>query len=240
MKAMILAAGKGTRMGEMTESIPKVLVDINGKSLLRHAVEKCTAAGFDEIIVNVHHFADMVEEEISRLNKLGFRISVSDERKKLLETGGGLFKARDFFDDEPFLVYNSDIITDFPVADLLSLHKLKNGLATLAVRHREGKRFFLINKQGLLRGWCNISTGERISAGEDEEELEMIAFSSIHIISPEIFRYMSEGVYTMTALYLQLIADHKVYTMLNDGGYWFNVGTPEILEEARSFLKKLQ
>jgi N-acetyl-alpha-D-muramate 1-phosphate uridylyltransferase len=236
MKAMILAAGKGTRMRKITDSFPKVLVDINGKSLLRLAVEKCTAEGFDDIIINVHYFADKVEDEIARLNKMGFRITVSDERKKLLETGGGLYKVRDFFDREPFLLYNADIITDFPVADLLDLHNKKKGLAALAVRNREGRRYFLVNREGLLRGWCNISTGERITAGEDEEELSSIAFSSIHIIDPEIFNYMSEGVYTMTALYLQLISDHKIHTLLHDDGYWFNVGTPEILEEARALL----
>ena len=236
MKAMILAAGKGTRMGKITDSIPKVLADINGKSLLRIAVEKCSAAGFDDIIVNVHHFADMVEDEVGRLNKMGFRVTVSDERKLLLETGGGLYNARNFFDSEPFLLYNADIITDFPIGDLLSLHLEKKGLAALAMRNREGKRYFLVNREGLLRGWFNISTGERITAGEEDEELSTIAFSSIHIINPDIFNYMREGVYTMTALYLQLISDHKVHTLLHDDGYWFNVGTPEILEEARELL----
>ena len=238
MKAMVLAAGKGTRMGKITETIPKVLVDINGKSLLRIAVEKCTAAGFDDIIVNVHHFADMVEDEVGRLNKMGFRVTVSDERKLLLETGGGLYNARNFFNKEPFLLYNADIITDFPIGDLLALHVEKKCLATLAVRNREGIRYFLVNREGLLRGWCNISTGERITAGEEDEdeELSTIAFSSIHIINPDIFNYMREGVYTMTALYLQLISDHKVHTLLHDDGYWFNVGTPEILEEARQML----
>ena len=237
MKAMILAAGKGTRMGNITDSIPKVLLDINGKSLLRIAVEKCTAAGFDDIIVNVHHFADMVEEEIVRLNRMGFRVSVSDEREMLLETGGGLYKAKDFFDREPFLLYNADIITDFPIADLLSMHIEKKGLATLAVRNREGKRYFLIDGDGLLRGWCNISTGERIIAGEEDEELSKIAFSSIHIMNPDIFNFMSGGIYTMTALYLQLAADNKIHTLLHDDGYWYNVGTSEILEEARELLK---
>jgi NDP-sugar pyrophosphorylase family protein len=110
MKAMILAAGKGTRLGELTQSAPKALIDINGKSVLRLAVEKCTSAGFDDIIVNVHHFADMVEKELDNLNRLGFRVTVSDERELLLETGGGLFKARDFFDKDPFLLYNVKVL----------------------------------------------------------------------------------------------------------------------------------
>jgi NDP-sugar pyrophosphorylase family protein len=237
MKAMILAAGKGTRLGKLTENIPKVLLEINGKSLLQHAVEKCTASGFDDIIVNVHHFAEMVEDEINRMNRMGFRVTISDERKELLETAGGLYEARHFFDKEPFLLYNADIITDFPISDLLALHLEKKGLATLAVRNREGKRYFLVNREGLLRGWCNTSTGERIIAGDENEELSKIAFSSIHIINPEIFNYMTEGVYTMTALYMQLASDHNIHTLLHDDGYWFNVGTHEILEEARLFLK---
>jgi len=233
MKAMILAAGKGTRLGRITQNIPKVLVDINGKSMLHRAVEKCTASGFDDIIINVHHFADMVEEEIRKLNKKGFRITVSDERAMLLETGGGLFKARDFFDRDPFLVYNADIITDLDISTLFSFHLKNNGLATLAVRNREGIRYYLVNSEGLLRGWTNKATGERILTGPENEKLYEIAFSSIHIINPEIFRYMTDGVYTMTALYLHLASAHNIFTCRFDGGYWANVGTPEILEEVR-------
>ena len=236
MKVMILSAGKGTRMGEITETIPKVLVDINGKSLLRRAVEKCVSHGFDDIIINVHHFAGMVEEEIGRLRKAGFRISISDERKELLDTGGGLFKARHFFGREPFLLYNADIITDFDLKSLLHYHFKKGGLATLAVRHRPGNRYLLVDEEGLLCGWCNNLTGERIISRGNGENLSEIAFSSMHIIDPEIFNYMSEGVYSMTTLYLKLASDHLIYTLLSDSGYWFNTGTPEILEEVRRFI----
>ena len=240
MKAMILAAGKGTRLGKITETIPKVLVDINGKSLLQHAVEKCTASGFDDIIINVHHFADMVEEEIRKLNRMGFRITISDERAMLLETGGGLYKARGFFDRNPFLIYNADIITDLNINTLYNYHLKHKGLAALAVRNREGKRYFLVNAKGLLRGWCNKATGERILTGPENEELYEIAFSSVHIIDPEIFQYMNDGVYTMTALYLQLASIHNIYTCRFDDGYWANVGTPEILEDVRKQLSSVK
>ena len=236
MKAMIFAAGLGKRLGKITENIPKALVDINGKSALQMAVEKCSAHGFNDIMINVHHFADMVEDEVRKLNKMGFSISVSDERNKLLENGGGLYKARDFFDKTPFLLYNVDIISDLDLSALYRIHIDKKGLATLAVRHRPGNRFVLIDNEGQMRGWRNISTGEQILAGAGEEGLSEIAFSSMHIVEPEIFKYMNEGVYSMIALYLKLAAEHNIYTLKHDEGYWVDMGTPESLEYVRKLL----
>ncbi|HNR41722.1 MAG TPA: nucleotidyltransferase family protein [Bacteroidales bacterium] len=237
MKAMIMAAGKGTRLGRITQTIPKVLVDINGKSLLQRAVETCSRFGFDDIIINVHYLADQVEEEIQRLRRLGFRLSVSDERERLLENGGGLFKARDFFDNDPFLVYNADIVTDLDLSALLRYHREKNGLATLAVRKREGSRFFLVNGDGMLKGWCNNATGEKILAGDPgSAPLTEIGFSSIQILDPVIFSYMTEGIYTVVDLYLKLAPLHNIFTYRHDSGYWFNVGTPENLEKVREYL----
>lgn len=239
MKAMIMAAGKGTRLGRITETIPKVLVDINGKSLLQMAVETCTRYGFDDIIVNVHYMADMVEQEIKRLHRLGFRITVSDERELLLENGGGLYKARGFFNNDPFLVFNADIVTDLNLLSLYRYHLKKNGLATLAVRKREGKRFLMVNSDGIVKGWCNKATGKKILAGNGDEELSEIGFSSIQIIDPEIFKYMKDGIYTVVSLYLELASSHKIYTYRHDDGYWFNVGTPENLKSVRLFLEKI-
>jgi len=233
---MIFAAGLGKRLGTITESIPKALVDIHGKTALQRAVEKCSSSGFDQIIINVHHFAGMVEEEVRRLNKMGFNISVSDERDGLLENGGGLFKARDFFDSQPFLLYNVDIVSDLDLKALYRLHLEKKGLATLAVRHRPGKRFLLIDNQGQLRGWRNISTGEQILAGVKDEGLSEIAFSSMHIVEPEIFNYMSAGKYSMIDLYLRLASDHNIFTLKHDEGYWIDIGTPESLEQVRNLL----
>lgn len=238
MKAMIMAAGKGTRLGKITESVPKVLVDINGKSLLQMAVETCTRYGFSDIIINVHYLADMVEEEIKRLSRSGFRISVSDERDVLLENGGGLFKARDFFDRNPFLVYNADIVSDLNLSSLYRYHKKNKGLATLAVRNRLGNRYLLVNSEGVLKGWCNKATGEKIITGDVTEDLSEIGFSSIQVIDPEIFKYMKDGIYTVVSLYLQLAASHRIVTYRCDEGYWFNVGTPESLENVREFLSR--
>ncbi len=232
---MIMAAGKGKRLGKITETIPKALLDINGKSLLRLAVENCSDSGFDDIIINIHHLADQVEQEIERLKKDEYKITISDERDKLLETGGGLYKAKDFFDNNPFLLFNADTITDLDLSGLYQYHLDMKGLATLAVRNRPGKRLFLVNQEGLLKGWCNKDTSERIVIGEETEPLTEIAFSGRHIINPEIFNYMNEGVYTMTALYLHLADSHKMVTYREDDGYWLTVGTPEDLEKTRNF-----
>ena len=237
MKAMIFAAGLGKRLGKITETIPKALVDIKGKTALQMAVEKCSAHGFDDIIINVHHFAEMVEAEVKRLNDLGYRITVSDERDMLLETGGGLFKARGFFDKHPFLIYNVDIISDLDLSTLYKYHLEKKGLATLAVRHRPGNRFYLIDKSGIIRGWRNNATGEQILTTTVSEDLSEIAFSSMHIVEPEIFKFMEEGVYTMTTLYLKLAGEHNIFTLIDDNGYWGDIGTPESLEYVRNLLK---
>jgi MurNAc alpha-1-phosphate uridylyltransferase len=238
MKAMIFAAGLGKRLGKITESIPKALVDINGKTALHLAVEKCSNHGFDDIIINVHHFADMVEAEVENLIKIGFRIAVSDEREMLLETGGGLYNARGFFDNEPFLIYNVDIISDLDLSALFRYHLEKKGLATLAVRNRPGNRFYLIDDSGRICGWRNKATGEEILTGRNAGELSEIAFSSMHIVEPEIFKYMKEGIYTMTDLYLKLSVNHNIFTYRDDTGYWGDIGTPESLEYARNLFWK--
>jgi MurNAc alpha-1-phosphate uridylyltransferase len=236
MKAMIFAAGMGRRLGKITETIPKALVDINGKTVLHRAIEKCSSYGFDDIIINVHHFADQVEEEVKKLNNAGYKVSVSDERDKLLENGGGLYKARLFFDKEPFLLYNVDIISDLDLSTLYRLHLEKKGLATLAVRHRPGKRFLLVGNDGQMRGWRNVSTGEQLPADLKVEGLSEIAFSSMHIVEPEIFNYMHEGIYSMITLYLNLLPEHNIYTLKHDEGYWVDVGTPESLDYVRKLL----
>ncbi|MBK8883627.1 MAG: hypothetical protein IPN67_14980 [Bacteroidales bacterium] len=150
--------------------------------------------------------------------------------------GRGLYKARKFFDNSPFLLYNVDIISDLDLSALYRLHIEKKGLATLAVRNRPGKRFLLIDNNGQLRGWRNVSTGEEILAGVTGDGLTEIAFSSMHIADPAIFNFMSEGIYSMIDLYLRLATDNKIFTLKHDEGYWVDVGTPESLELVRKLL----
>jgi NDP-sugar pyrophosphorylase family protein len=178
----------------------------------------------------------MVEDEVKKLNKMGFSVSVSDEREMLLENGGGLYKARDFFDNHPFLLYNVDIISDFDLTALYCLHLEKKGLATLAVRHRPGKRYLLVDEYGQLRGWRNVETGEQILTCPSAEGLSEIAFSSMHIVEPVIFNYMREGIYTLVDLYLSLAEKHNIYTLKDDEGYWIDMGRPDSLIFVRKLL----
>ncbi len=143
----------------------------------------------------------------------------------------------DFFDNNPFLLYNVDIISDLDLSCALQVTLRKEGIGCpCSAEIVPGKRFLLVDNEGRLRGWRNISTGDQILACENDEGLTEIAFSSMHIAEPEIFKYMGEGIYTLIDLYLRLAADHKIYTLRHDEGYWVDVGTPESLEQVRKLL----
>lgn len=240
MKAMIFAAGLGKRLGDITMSLPKALVDINGKTALQINVEKLASQGFDDIIINVHHFSEKVEDEIRKLKRKGYKITVSDEQNLLLDTGGGLFKAKWFFDENPFLLYNVDIMTDLDLSAFYRFHKEKNGLASLAVRNRHEEKYFLVDRDGLLHGWFNKTTKEEIITGYKPCELFEIAFSGIHVVNPEIFNYMDEGIYSMTALYIKLAPNHNIFTFKHNENYWADIGSIENLSTFRSYYENIQ
>jgi NDP-sugar pyrophosphorylase family protein len=238
MKAMIFAAGLGTRLGEMTLSRPKALAEINGTTMLELTAEKLVRAGFDDLIINIHHHPGQMLEETERLRRKGYSITVSDESDELLDTAGGLFRARDFFGSEPFIAHNVDEFTDLDLTGMYRLHASSGALATLAVRHRPGNRMLLIDDTGRLRGWRNNATKEEILTVGNSKKLEEVGFSGIQVLSPGIFDLMQEGIYSLTSLYLMLAKDHRVMTCLHDYGYWFDCGTPQNLEKIRSHLRK--
>ncbi len=234
MKAMILAAGFGTRLGTLTNTTPKILIDINGKSVLELILTKLLSHGFDDVIINVHYLADMIEEEAFKLGeKLGIKISISDEREKLLDTGGGVYKAKEFFQDESFLLYNGDILTDINLKAFYNFHIRKEAAATVAIRERPGTRFFLIDDAGRIRGWTNRQTGVDIVTIEEPMELKEIASMALTVISPKIFEYMEDGIYSMTSILLDMAADELITTFVHNSGHWIDIGSPEKLEEAR-------
>lgn len=228
---MIFGAGLGTRLKPITNDRPKALAEIHGIPLLEIIIKRLINFGFNEIIVNVHHFAEMVMDFLDSNNKFNINIQISDERDELLDTGGGLKKASWFFDDKrPFLVHNVDTLTDIDLNDYYSYHLKNDALATLLVRHRPGSRYFLFDDNKTLCGWENIITNEKIMVTRQYKNLEQIAFSCLHVIDPKIFTLIDEeGSFSIIDVYLRLAESHDIYGYVDDHSYWLDVGTPEKL-----------
>ena len=227
MKAMIFAAGLGTRFKPWTDLHPKALAPINGKSLRQRNVEYLQSFGIRDVIVNIHHFGGQVMSEIKKNQGWGSAISISDEQDAVLETGGGLKKAAWFFDDGPFVVINADILTDLYLPGMMKAHKASNALATLAVTDRKSSRFFLFNSSDELCGWTNTKTGA-LKIATLSDGLREKAFSGIHVISPEIFPLMQQtGKFSIVDTYLELIPDQLIKGFDHSGGKLIDVGKPE-------------
>lgn len=239
MKAMIFAAGLGTRLQGETADKPKALVEIGGKTLLQRAIEKLKNEGVTEIVINVHHFADLVIDFINSHN-WGLTVHISDERDKLLETGGGLKKAAHFFcDDSPILMYNVDILSNLNLQDVKVAHLNSGALATLVVRNRETQRYFKFDSNKNLVGWLNKKTGETKESRPDNfEQATEMAFSGIHIIQPEFLRLMpNEDRFSIVKVYLELAKTYGIKGYFDTSDSWIDVGKPVQLAEARELFK---
>ena len=232
MKAMIFAAGLGTRFKPWTDLHPKALALINGKSLLQRNIEYLQAFGIREVIVNIHHFGDQIIAALEKNKGWGSQVQISDERDAVLETGGGLKKAAGFFDGGPFVLMNADILTDLRLPDMIKAHASTGALVTLAVTNRKSSRFFLFNSEDELCGWTNTKTGQLIIASLSDG-LKEKAFSGIHIISPEIFPLMQQtGKFSIVDTYLELIPDQLIKGFDHSGGKLIDVGKSEAVELA--------
>jgi NDP-sugar pyrophosphorylase family protein len=226
VKAMILAAGLGTRLKPMTDTMPKALVRVQGKTLLEHAINHLAQFGIRQIIVNVHHFAGQIIDFLQVNNNFGLEITVSDESGELLDTGGGLKKVGPFFSDgNAFIVRNVDILSDLDLEKLLNFHWNHSPLATLAVRKRETSRYFLFDETGQLTGWKNKQTEKQIQVREPLGEQQQLAFSGIQVLDPQIFSLITEqGKFSLTELYLRLAATERIVCFHDDGLTWKDVG----------------
>ena len=226
VKAMILAAGLGTRLKPLTDTKPKALLEINGRTLLERAITHLANAGVKEIIINVHHFAGQIIDFLKKNENFGLRISVSDESGQLLDTGGGLKNVSDFFHgNHPFIVRNVDIISDLDFRKMLDYHCLNSAIATLAVRNRETARYFLFDQAGQLVGWTNTKTGEMIVAREASGDIRKLAFSGIQILDSRIFSLMAEeGKFSLTQLYLRLAKTRKIICYEDNDSKWKDIG----------------
>lgn len=233
MKAMILAAGFGTRLKPWTDQHPKALFPVNGKSLLQRNVEYLQQQGIFEVVVNVHHFAEQIETAVANAKGWGSNISISDERDAILETGGGLKKAIPLLNNgEAFVLMNADILTRMNLGLMIAQHNSERPLATLAVTRRHSTRHFLFSDKKILCGWENTSTGEKKFA-RPENLLFPFAFSGIHIIEPAIFPLITqEGKFSMVDVYLSLCYRHHIMGYDHTGELVLDVGKPNALAEA--------
>lgn len=239
MKAMLFAAGLGTRLQELTKDCPKALVKVQGKTLLQHSIEHLRKNGCTYIVINIHHFAEKVLEELQKEAYLDLEIKISDERDYLLETGGGLLKAAKYLDgNDPFLAYNVDVLSNINLQELYQQHLSNNALATLAVRNRVSSRYLLFDQENTLCGWTNTQTGALKMAKETSITYQK-AFSGIQVINPAIFGLIKqEGRFSITTSYLELAKIHRINAFEHDKDYWFDVGKPERLNAAECFLNK--
>jgi NDP-sugar pyrophosphorylase family protein len=238
MKAMILAAGLGTRLRPLTDERPKALITVAGRTLLEIALSRLRTFGVSEVIVNVHHFAEMILDYLKANGNFGMRIEISRE-ETLLDTGGGLKKAAWFFlesetgREEPFIVHNVDVISTIDLGRMARFHADHNALATLAVQRRETSRYLLFDAHDQL---C----GRR--AGQDgppqlvrfADQFQALAFSGIHVLSPENFAKMrEEGAFSIIPTYLELAAQgEKILAFRADGSDWRDLGRLDNLNEA--------
>lgn len=237
MKALIFAAGLGTRLKEHTSDKPKALVQLAGKPLLQHAIEKLRSHQIKDITVNVFHFADQVISFLNNHPLPGVNIHISDEREELLDTGGGLKKAEPFLaGNEPILIYNVDVISNLDLNLLESHHLTSGSLATLVVRQRDTSRYLMFDQHFQLAGWKNFSNGEiKISREDKFAESIPYAFSGIQIVQPEIFKLISEtGKFPIMDLYLRLAQNETIHGFLDTSTIWMDLGKPDQLQIAET------
>lgn len=243
MKAMIFAAGLGTRLGPLTANCPKALIKVGGVTMLERVIDRVINAGVRDIVVNVHHHADMIERF---LEERGFeaRIRVSSERGLLLDTGGGVVKAAPLlleYPQEPVLLHNADILTDFPIAEMLSRHLETGADATLLVSaERTSSRALLFDAAGRMAGWSNLSTHEVRSPYPSVSHCRPMAFGGVHIISAGLIAAMAEygrrkgDVFSLTPFYTETCAQHDYQAYIPSEPYrWIDIGKPETLALAR-------
>lgn len=242
MKAMIFAAGLGTRLRPLTDTRPKALIEIDGKPLLEIVIRRLQRYGFREIIINVHYLAEQILEFLERKQSFGLDIQISDERGQLLDTGGGLKKAAWFFEDgPPFLLHNVDIVSDIDLKGFYQFHCARpSALASLAVSRRPSTRCLLFDRQQRLCGWRNRGDGETKWARNCPDAVQELAFSGLHVIDPRIFSSMPEQeVFSIIDVYLQAAAHEDIWAFPHDYRLWLDVGKKDQLEQAGQVLQQV-
>jgi NDP-sugar pyrophosphorylase family protein len=239
MKAMILAAGEGTRLRPLTNKVPKALIRVKGIPLLEHTINYLVYYGVDEIIVNIHHHADQIKDFIRSKNNFNIRIEFSDESDKLLDTGGGLKKASWFFNtSDPFFLTTTDIITNHDLDKIYDYNMKSHALVTLALKSRQSTRELLLNEDYRLCGWKSNVTGQKRLVKDDEDIRYSIAFSGYQVVNPAIFDKITEqDAFTLIDLYLRLTRDNLINGFIQNDAFWMEFGRIQNFKKAKRSLK---
>lgn len=240
-RAIILAAGLGTRLRPVTSEKPKALVHVNGIPLLDYAVKHCRYYGVRDIIINVHHFPEMIIDHVRKNNSYGIRIEFSDERNELLETGGGIMKAAWFFEGcKNILAYNVDILSDLHIGNLIAYHESQSSVATLAVRNRKTSRYILIDQSRRMVGWKNMATNETLIKVVPHSRIKPLGFSGIQVLSPSILPLLSKypARFSIMDAYIGVCKDHCIMSYQHDDGFWMDIGKLDMLAEADRVLSE--
>lgn len=242
MKAMIFAAGLGTRLKPLTDQIPKALVPVGGRPLLEHLLLKMKRAGITDVTINVHHFAGKIKEFLAENRNFDINISISDETDMLLDTGGGLKKALPLLDgNEPILVHNVDILSNLDFGILIAAHRLEDG-ATLVVSQRATSRYLLFDENQRLCGWVNTRTAAyRPDTLVERPEWQRLAFSGIQIITPRLLHQLDKMPmrFSIIDFYLHIMAMETLRAYVPTDYRMLDVGKTDTLAEANSFISKL-
>ncbi|HWH63596.1 MAG TPA: nucleotidyltransferase family protein [Ginsengibacter sp.] len=234
MKAMIMAAGLGTRLKPFTDKHPKALANVNGKTLLQRTIEYLARFNIKDVIINVHHFPGQIKQMLEKNKGFGSNITISDESDAILETGGGLKKAAWFFKDsnEPFVLMNVDVLTDMNLKQMIHEHINLKPVATLAVTTRHTSRYFLFDELPNLCGWRNEKTGEQ-KISREASRFYPKAFSGIHVISPKIFSLIKmEGKFSMVDVYLEIAKTYAITAFDHSNTKFIDVGKPDSIAKA--------
>ncbi len=232
MKALIFSAGLGTRFKPWTDKHPKALAPVNGKSLLQRNIEYLRSYGITDVVVNVHHFADQIIAALKENNGWGSNVEISDEQDAVLETGGGLLKARAFLEHTPFLTINADILTDLDLHEMQRFHQSSGALVTLAVTNRVTSRNFLFDADNRLCGWRNNATGEEKIAIHTRVNFEK-AYSGIAVYQPTVFQYINQtGKFSIVETFLDIAPQQIIKGYDHSGSRWLDVGKPDSVAKA--------
>lgn len=237
---MILAAGLGTRLGEMTESKPKALIEIYGVPMIERVILHLKSQGIEKFMVNIHHHGEQIIDFLAKHENFGVEITISDERNELLDTGGAILKAADFFNgDEPVLIHNVDVYSEVNIDKLLEYHNFKESFATLCVRKRSSGRALIFDNRNQLIGWVNMDDCIYKWVKRPLNRFQTLAYNGVYLVNPEfVTKIPFTGKFSIIDCWLEMAKTRKIMGYIDDSQAWFDYGTPEKINAAEKYFRK--